>query len=198
MTCRVSACCICAVRALKAAGSKPPAPVSLAGVDPDSWRAELPEEIPAFITAVLRLCTELSWLHLAVLSGDPATVRLVHGSAGGSDSPSSIITPALLSLFAQQTTVKLNGPLVLPPHSSGSVHNILVGKSCTPEFARDAWALGVALTSEEHLIQLGWQLACLSAKRPGARPFQLHTHLSLMPAMLPSISLRGVEVSFSS
>ena len=188
------------VLALKAADSKllGAAPISLAGVRPHSWKSELPQDLPTFVLHVLELCSELDWLHLAVLSGDTATVRIVHRSVGSFASSSSALTPALLSLFAQPTwanPAKVKAPLESPPSASMPIPLIVVGEACSPDFVRDAWSLAVALSHSNHLYQIGWQLAGLSAHCPGARPFQIQTHLSLMPAMLPSISFRGLEVS---
>ena len=188
------------VLALKAVDSKllGADPIRLAGVRPHSWESELRQHLPAFVLPILELCSELDWLHLAVLSGDIATVRIVHRSMSSVASSSSPLTPALLSLFAQPTwatLAKVKAPFESPPSTFMPIPLVVVGEACSPEFVRDAWSLAVALSVPDHLFQIGWQLAILSFHCPGARPFQIQTHLSLMPAMLPSISFKGLEVS---
>ena len=186
-----------AVKALNAADAQlvgVQQPVSLRGVDPSSWRSELPPDCPACMMDVLRLCTELDWLHLAVLSGHAATAELVHGLTASSDSRPSVFTPALLSVFAHPVMasqrpgdVSFSEAILIP--------DIVVGQSCTPDFMRDVWSLGVALTSSVHLLELSHHLVRLAAKRTSAKPFQIQAHLSLLPAMLPSISFKGIVVS---
>ena len=170
-------------------------PVSLRGVDPSSWRSELPSSCPAALSDVLRLCPELDWLHLAVLSGHGATARLVHGlTANSSDSRSNIITPALLSMFAHPVLAERQpGDCEFP--EAIYIAGIVLGESCTPDFVRDVWLLGVAFASPAHLQELVWHLINLVDTRTPTRPFQMQTHLSILPAMLPSLSFKGVVVS---
>ena len=55
---------------------------------------------------------------------------------------------------------------------------------------------GIGLASSGHLCQAGWQMTCLYrvTTDTGDGPTLLHRILSLMPAVLPSISVAGVEV----
>lgn len=187
------------MRTLRAADSKHTgsSAVCVAGVSRRAWKEQLPHDFPPFLLDVLGLYDDLDWLHLAVLSGNVATVKFVHSCCTEAERGEGRFPPGLLSLFAQPTTINTKLPPTyhpLRPLSSKSITDLVVGKACTAEFIRDAWAVGIAFTNMDHLFQLTWHLACLSAKRPEDPPFQFQTHLSLMPPLLPDIVVGGLLV----
>ena len=51
------------------------------------------------------------------------------------------------------------------------------------------------MASPGHLAQLAWQLSCLSREATKDTITHLHKMLSMMPAVLPAIHVRGVLVS---
>ena len=122
------------------------ATVSLKNLAASAWWSELCSDFPAFLTKILDLCTELSWLHLAVLSANPFTVKIVADTDPGS-AMLGMPSPALLSLFAQPTLVHLGDPEgtaealdylgTTYPH----VPDVILPYTCTPAFIKDAWAV---------------------------------------------------------
>ena len=123
--------------------------VSLSGVKSSAWRSELPIDFPDFLSDILGLCKELTWLQLAVLSGDPDTVRKVDQAteATAETVVAGFPSPALLSLFAQPTLMDQAGEelndhvLVVLQPINPSIPYTLLEDTVTPEFIKEAWSL---------------------------------------------------------